>query len=154
MRAPWQIVKLASPRALRSLDRCVRPALAYCIGSLRVAVSAMSRISKCHNTMPRRTLGPPKGEAAAEYMKTAMSMVAEMRALHDIEPRPQTCRRLSHSWAGRRQSLAEASSDRVAYRALRYYDRAWMTAMERWQGSQLHHRTVGIWRWESDFWKR
>eukprot|EP00959_Pyramimonas_sp_CCMP1952_P435162 9112082-Pyramimonas_sp.AAC.1 len=75
----------------------------------------MIRISKCHNAVLRRIMGPPKAEAAVEYMKNAMATVADIRILYNIERWPLTCRRLSQSWAGHLQSPASASSDRVAH---------------------------------------
>ena len=143
--------KISLSKRLKALDRCVRPALTYCIGSLHISSSGLSRLSKCHNTMLRRIIRPPTADSAAEYMKNAMSLVAATRTRYDIEPWTQTCRRLSHAWAGHLQGIAQSSCDRIAYRVLRYRDRTWMTSMERSLGSQLHHRTVGIWRWERDF---
>ena len=148
--------KQASPsRRLQLLDRFVRPAVSYCIGSLNPTRRHLQQLHAAHFKMARKILGIRRGPdtSLAMYLKDVADKINMLFRLSNQMWWSDYALKMMHSWAGHLGRMSIYDPQRFVFRALTYRNYGYLRALQEEHGHQCHGRRFRVWRWERNFYQ-
>jgi hypothetical protein len=140
-------------RRLALLDRFVRPAVMYCIGSLNPTKRHLQSIRGMQGAMIRKMLGwkrPPEIELG-EYMLTTARKVKRAVESSGLMWWDEYLLKQIYSWAGHLGRMSVYDPSRVALQSIQHKGRRYLISLQEEFGQQCHGKRFHVWRWEKMF---